>query len=81
MGKGYWNTLISSLLIKILYHIINKNSSSYEGEFKKGFRHGFGKMNYHSGNYYVGEWKLDKKDGQGTMYWENTENEDMPEKV
>lgn len=28
-------------------------------------------MTYPSGNYYEGNWKLDKKEGQGTMHWLN----------
>lgn len=29
-------------------------------------------MLYPSGNYYEGEWRLDKKDGFGTMNWLTT---------
>ena len=44
----------------------------YDGEFKKGMKHGKGKMTYPSGNYYDGEWLYDKKEGQGIMYWFDT---------
>lgn len=29
-------------------------------------------MTYPSGNFYEGNWKLDKKEGQGTMNWIST---------
>ena len=34
-----------------------------------GYKHGMGKMTYPSGNFYEGNWKYDKKEGQGTMNW------------
>lgn len=37
-----------------------------------GFKHGKGKMNYPSQNFYEGDWKLDKKEGYGIMNWVNT---------
>ena len=43
--------------------------SEYEGYYIKGFKQGYGKYLYPSGNYYEGEWKYDKKEGYGTMYW------------
>ena len=30
---------------------------------------GQGKMTYTSGNFYEGEWRLNKRNGQGTMNW------------
>lgn len=44
----------------------------YTGEFQFGFKHGKGKMAYVSGNYYDGDWKYDKKNGYGEMYWLTT---------
>lgn len=32
-------------------------------------RHGYGVMQYPSGNSYEGEWRDDRKDGYGTMVW------------
>lgn len=32
-------------------------------------KHGNGKMTYASGNYFEGEWKNNKRNGNGTMYW------------
>jgi len=37
-----------------------------------GYKHGLGKMSYPSQNYYEGNWKLDKKEGYGTMNWINS---------
>ena len=30
---------------------------------------GPGKMTYNSGNYYEGEWRQNKRNGEGTMHW------------
>jgi hypothetical protein len=38
-------------------------------------------MIYKSGNYYEGEWNMDKKEGYGVMHWLKTEENDVSEKV
>jgi hypothetical protein len=43
--------------------------SVYEGAFKDGYRHGKGKIQFVSGNYYEGDWVNNKKEGTGTMNW------------
>lgn len=45
----------------------NKYKYVYEGEFKKGIRHGYGKIIEENGDTYEGEWVADKKDGHGTF--------------
>jgi len=41
--------------------------SSYEGQWRKGKKHGEGIFLSFSGNQYKGSWKDDKRDGQGTF--------------
>ena len=46
-----------------------KDGSEYSGKVdEKGNRHGRGKLTLTNGEKYVGEWKNDKKDGQGVYY-------------
>ena len=33
---------------------------------------GKGKMTYATGNYYEGQWRLNKRNGEGIMYWVTT---------
>lgn len=44
----------------------------FVGQFVNGNKQGKGKMSYPSGNYYDGEFYLDKKAGQGVMFWLNS---------
>lgn len=41
----------------------------YEGNFKEGFRHGYGKMIYKNGCKYEGEWENDRENGHGVFTW------------
>lgn len=34
-----------------------------------GLRHGFGKYTYNNGGMYEGDWKNNKMDGKGTVYF------------
>ena len=46
-----------------------KDGSEYSGTINENKqRHGKGKINFISGEKFVGEWKLDKKDGFGIHY-------------
>ncbi len=45
----------------------------YEGDFKKGLRHGKGTVHYPNGSSYVGEWKKDKRHGKGEFTYANGE--------
>lgn len=45
------------------------DGSIYIGQFQNGLKSGQGKLVYPSGNTFVGEWKLNKKNGEGTMDW------------
>jgi hypothetical protein len=41
------------------------DGSLYEGSFRKGKRHGHGKLVSDIGTVYEGEWKFDKRHGSG----------------
>ena len=41
----------------------------YVGEILNGKEHGFGTINWASGNKYVGQWLKGEREGQGTFYW------------
>eukprot|EP00291_Cryptomonas_curvata_P014417 CAMPEP_0172152176 /NCGR_PEP_ID=MMETSP1050-20130122/681_1 /TAXON_ID=233186 /ORGANISM="Cryptomonas curvata, Strain CCAP979/52" /LENGTH=453 /DNA_ID=CAMNT_0012820447 /DNA_START=26 /DNA_END=1384 /DNA_ORIENTATION=- len=47
----------------------HRGSGVYIGEWLKGMMHGLGLLNYEDGEYYIGTWKLDKKDGIGVYMW------------
>ena len=62
MGFHFW-------LLKCL-----KNGSKYIGHFENGQRHGSGRQTFEKESeldYYEGEWKEDKKSGQGKQVWKN----------
>ena len=44
-------------------------SGVYEGDWKNGLRHGFGKFTWNNGDTYSGLWQDDKRHGQGTYIW------------
>ena len=44
-------------------------SGVYEGDWKEGLRHGFGKFTWSNGDTYSGLWDNDKRHGQGTYIW------------
>ena len=55
-GKGIWT-----------YYHEGKAEGKYIGEFKEGKRDGIGKWTMFDGtSFYEGEWKLDKRHGEGT---------------
>ena len=41
----------------------------YEGFFHLGKKIGKGIYKYNSGNFYLGDWNEDNKEGYGKMYW------------
>ena len=48
------------------------SGSSYEGEFKDGYRHGRGKYQWDDGDIYEGNWVKGEQDGRGTLtFYEN----------
>ena len=58
-----------------------KNGNTYQGRLKGSLRHGYGKMSFESaqiidGIYevgeYMGQWKRDKRHGNGTMFSNGT---------
>lgn len=44
------------------------DGARYEGQFKDGLFHGWGKMSQANGDVYMGEWQNDKATGQGAFY-------------
>lgn len=40
----------------------------YEGKFKNGLPHGFGKYTWKNGNIYEGKWKAGERHGKGVLY-------------
>ena len=46
----------------------------YEGEFLKGFRHGYGKMTFKDGAQYTGEWFCGYAHGNGTFAFDKGES-------
>lgn len=44
-------------------------SGVYEGDWKDGLRHGFGKFTWSNGDTYSGLWQGDKRHGQGSYVW------------
>ena len=48
-----------------------ERTSYYDGEWLNGMRHGYGVLQYKSGNTYTGEWVDNKKCGKGLMEWKD----------
>ena len=53
----------------MVFGLLKKLLSRYDGELKDGKRHGHGKYTYSNGNIYEGEWEEDQQSGQGTYTW------------
>ena len=45
-----------------------KRNTLYEGQFKKGTSHGFGRLFYSETSHYVGMFENDEKHGEGILY-------------
>lgn len=48
-----------------------KQGSRYEGYKLNDMRHGKGKFFYLDGGLYDGDWKYNKMDGQGSLYYQS----------
>lgn len=48
-----------------------RNGARYEGEWRKGLKHGFGTFCYPDATKYVGQWRKDNKHGHGIYYYLN----------
>ena len=46
---------------------ISPDDDVYEGDFKDGFKDGYGVIKFKNGGSYEGEWKEDKQHGKGTL--------------
>ncbi|MFN4284415.1 MAG: caspase family protein [Lacibacter sp.] len=55
------------------YGVYVYNSGYYEGNFKNGYRDGFGKYYFDIGDYYVGTFRENKFNGKGTYFYTNGE--------
>lgn len=49
--------------------IANGILGKYVGEFKKGFPHGTGKLEFTRGSFYEGEWSRGMRDGKGKYFY------------
>ncbi len=58
---------------KVLENVIEtyNNGCRYEGQKKNGVRHGKGKYIYTNQGYYEGNWRANKINGTGTLYYPN----------
>jgi hypothetical protein len=45
------------------------NAAEYEGEFRRGMKHGNGEKRWQWGDFYVGQFYQDRKQGQGMYVW------------
>ena len=52
-----------------IYHF--KNGARYDGEWKKGVKHGRGKFTYPDGSNYCGDWRMNSKNGFGKYLYDN----------
>lgn len=52
------------------------SSEYYKGEIRNGYRHGCGKMFYHSGATYEGNFRLDQRHGHGLYTFQNGDTYD-----
>lgn len=44
---------------------------TFEGTYKNGFKHGYGKEKNYDGSLYIGDYKDDNRNGEGTLYKKN----------
>ncbi|CDW80329.1 UNKNOWN [Stylonychia lemnae] len=76
-GKGKWKKYVNNHNATINHNdsnthgqAINKNQFiSYEGDYKKDKKHGYGVFVWASGNTYKGQYKDDEREGNGEMKW------------
>ena len=50
------------------FEIYSKNCDKFDGEFKEGYKNGYGTMKYQDGSKYKGMWENNCKHGKGTLY-------------
>jgi len=46
---------------------VRPDGTRYEGQFKDGLSHGWGKLEYLDGRQYTGTWKAGRMDGEGVI--------------
>lgn len=71
--KKLFIILIILSLFPIGYILYNEAQFTYTGEYFNGKYHGYGILEYPSGDTYKGEFKEDKAHGKGTFYFNNGE--------
>ena len=56
-----------------------KGYLEYEGDFSHGQKHGAGRMVFQDGRVYEGNWVFGVMTGEGTMYFDDCDDDDNPE--
>ena len=72
--KNYGNfigPIIDSLKNDYQYDIKDYDDGKYEGELKDGKKEGYGKFIWTNGEYYIGQWVNDEREGKGILYYNN----------
>ena len=67
-GDSYYGQLSNGKRSGFGTYYFKKRGDRYEGYFVDGLRHGSGKYTFKNGNYFVGNYKNDKRDGPGKEY-------------
>ena len=67
-GDSYYGQLSNGKRSGFGTYYFKKEGDKYEGYFVDGLFHGSGKYTSKNGNYFVGNYKNDKRDGPGKIY-------------
>ena len=70
-GCNILTPIINSLKNNLEYGKIQFQNDLYEGFIRNKKCEGYGKYTYENGNYYIGEFKEGKKDGNGIEFYKN----------
>ena len=67
-GDSYYGQLSNGKRFGFGTYYFKNEGNRYEGYFVDGLFHGSGKYTFKNGNYYVGNYKNNKRDGPGKVY-------------
>ena len=77
---GEYSGEITTLLLKQVPHgkgkTVYPNGDTYEGEYDKGKRQGYGVYSFSDGERYEGQWYQDQQHGKGIFYFANNNKYD-----